>query len=239
VSLYTVILFVHIVGAIGYFLGIGLWLFILLSWRRTQCVEQVRSLLHLNDLSAPFAAASAVLLLGTGLYLALTAWSLLTSWILVALISLLMVPTSAALIAPRRSAIVKQLAREAPGGELSGTLEQHLDDPVLATACTTVLTLLLGLVFLITTKPNLAGSLIVMVVALLLGLAAGALVSRMRRPPELGMVDQRVRDKEPSPRALGMASRDEFWLPAGRKGLKRSSPRRKVVLLHETGTTSL
>jgi hypothetical protein len=108
-----------------------------------------------------------------------------TSWILVAL------------IAPRRSAIVKQLAREAPGGELSGTLEQHLDDPVLATACTTVLVLLLGLVFLITTKPNLAGSLIVMVVALLLGLAAGALVSRMRRTPELGMVDQRVRDKEP------------------------------------------
>jgi hypothetical protein len=184
-SLYTVILFLHIVGAIGYFLGIGLWLFILLGWRRTQCVEQVRSLLHLNDLSAPFAAASAVLLLGTGLYLALTAWSLL------------MVPTSAALIAPRRSAIVKQLAREAPGGELSGTLEQHLDDPVLATACTTVLVLLLGLAFLITTKPNLAGSLIVMVVALLLGLAAGALVSRMRRTPELGMVDQRVRDKEP------------------------------------------
>ncbi len=196
-SLYTVILFLHIVGAIGYFLGIGLWLFILLSWRGTQCVEQVRSLLHLNDMSAPFAAASAVLLLGTGLYLALTAWSLLTSWILVALISLLMVPTSAALIAPRRIAIVKQMAREAPGGELSGTLEQHLDDPVLATACTTVLVLLLGLVFLITTKPNLAGSLIVMVVALLLGLAAGALVSRMRRTPELGMVDQRVRDKEP------------------------------------------
>lgn len=185
-SLNTVILFLHIVGAIGYFLGIGLWLFILLSWRRTQCVEQVRSLLHLNDLSAPFAAASAVLLLGTGLYLALTAWSLLTSWILVALISLLMVPTSAALIAPRRSAIVKQLAREAPGGELSETLEQHLDDPVLATACMTVLTLLLGLVFLITTKPNLAGSLIVMVVALLLGLATGALVSRMRRTPRTG-----------------------------------------------------
>jgi uncharacterized membrane protein len=197
VSLYTVILFLHIVGAIGYFLGIGLWLFILLSWRRTQCVEQVRSLLHLNDLSAPFAAASAVLLLGTGLSLALTAWSLLTSWILVALISLLMVPTSAALIAPRRSAIVKQLAREVPGGELSRALEQHLDDPVLATACTTVLTLLLGLVFLITTKPNLAGSLIVMLIALLLGLAADALVSRMRRTPELGMVDQRVRDKEP------------------------------------------
>ena len=104
--------------------------------------------------------------------------------------------STAALIAPRRSAIVKQLAREAPGGELSEALERHIDDPVLATVCTTVLTLLLGLVFLMTTKPNLVGSLIVMVVALLLGLAAGALLSRMRRTPEPGMVDQKAQDQE-------------------------------------------
>jgi hypothetical protein len=36
-----------------------------------------------------------------------------------------------------------------------------------------------------------------MMVALLLGLAASALVSRMRRTPEPGMVDRRARDKEP------------------------------------------
>jgi Predicted integral membrane protein (DUF2269) len=197
-NIYNIVLFLHIVGAIGYFLGIGIWLFILLGLRRTQRVEQVRSLIHLTDLSAPFSGASAVLLLATGLYLALSAWSLLISWILVALISLLlMVPTSAALIAPRRSAIVKQLAREAPGGQLSRALEQHLDDPVLATVFTTVVTLLLGLIFLMITKPNLVGSLIVMVVVLLLGLVSSLFVSRMRRAPEAGMVDQRVRDKEP------------------------------------------
>ena len=186
-SIYTIVLFVHIIGAIGYFLSIGTWLFILVGLRRAQRVEHVRALIKLNDLSGPFGAGSAVVLLIAGLYLALTAWSLLTGWILVALISLiLMVPTTAALIAPRRSAIVKQLAREAPGGELSEALERHIDDPVLATVCTTVLTLLLGLVFLMTTKPNLVGSLIVMVVALLLGLAAGVLISRMRRVPEPG-----------------------------------------------------
>ncbi len=197
-SLYTIVLFVHIIGAVGYFLGIGLWLFVLLGLRRAQRVEQVRSLIHLTDLSAPFSGASAVLLLGTGLYLAVSAWSLLTSWILVALISLLlMVPTSAVLIAPRRSAIVKQLAHDAPGGELSRALEQHLDDPVLATTFTTILALLLGLVFLMATKPDLVVSIIVIVVALLLGLAAGALVSRMRRAPELGMVGQQTQGKEP------------------------------------------
>jgi len=196
-SIYNLVLFVHVIGAIGYCLGIGMWLFVLAGLRRAQRVEQVRSLIRLNDLSGPFSGISALLLLGAGLYLALAAWSLLTSWILVALISLLlMVPTSAALIAPRRSAIVKQLAREAPGGELSRALERHIDDPVLATVCTTVAALLLGLIFLMTTKPDLVGSLIVMVVALLLGLAAGVLFSRMRRAPEPGMGDQKAQDQE-------------------------------------------
>ena len=197
-SIYNIVLFVHVIGAIGYFLGMGILLFILLGLRRAQRVEQVRALIQLNDLSGPVSGISVLLLLAAGLYLAITAWSLLTSWILVALISLiLMVPTSAALIAPRRSAIIKQLEREAPEGAISLALERHIDDPILATVCTTVAALLLGLVFLMTTKPDLVGSLTVMGVALLLGLAAGVLISRMRRAPEPRMVDQRAQDQEP------------------------------------------
>src|SRR5690348_2683688 len=131
-SLYTIVLFVHVVGAIGYFLAIGTWLFILTGLRRAQYIEEVRALVHLNNLSAPFGAGSAVVLLIAGLYLALTGWSLLTGWILVALISLIViVPTTAALIAPRRSALVKQLAREAPDGALSEALKQRIHDPIL------------------------------------------------------------------------------------------------------------
>src|SRR5262245_50627364 len=111
-SIYNIVLFVHVSGAIGYFLSIGTSLLILVGLRRAQRVEQARDLLHLNDLSGPFGAGSAVVLLAAGLYLVLTAWSLLTGWILVALISLiLIVPTTAVLIAPRRRALVKQLER--------------------------------------------------------------------------------------------------------------------------------
>src|SRR5206468_12397011 len=94
-SIYNIVLFVHVIGVIGYCLGIGMWLFVLVGLRRAQRVEQVRALIHLNDLSGPSSAISALLLLAAGLYLALTTWSLLPRWILVALISLLlMVPTS-------------------------------------------------------------------------------------------------------------------------------------------------
>src|SRR5579859_7830800 len=101
-SIYNIVLFLHIIGAIGYFLGIGTWLFILAGLRRAQRVEQVRALIHLNDLSGPFSGISALLLLAAGLYMAFTAWSIQTGWILVGLISLiLIVPTTAVLIAPR------------------------------------------------------------------------------------------------------------------------------------------
>jgi len=195
-SIYNIVLFVHVIGAIGYFLGIGIWLFILVGLRRSQHVEQVRALIHLNDLSAPFGAASAVILLAAGLYLALTAWSLLTGWILVALISLiLIIPTTAALIAPRRSALVKQLAREAPDGAISLALSQRIHDPVLLATVCAVAVLLLGLVFLMTTKPELADSLIVMAVALVLGLASSVPASLMRRIPQQEAVAQKVEER--------------------------------------------
>jgi NAD/NADP transhydrogenase beta subunit len=196
-SIYTIVLFLHVSGAIGYFVGIGTWLFVLVGLRRAQRVEQVRALVNLIGLSGPFTGISVLLILATGFYMALTAWSLRTSWIDVALISLvLMVPCGAALIEPRRRALAR-LAQEAPDGPLPQSLEQRTHDPVLLTALQTVAALLLGIVFLMTTKPSLTGSLIVMAVALALGLASGLLVSRARVARGQGVGTQANQMREP------------------------------------------
>ena len=72
-SIYTIVLFVHIIGAIGLFLSIGSWLFILVGLRRAQRVKEVRALMHVNDLAGPFGDGSGLVLLIAGLYLALSA----------------------------------------------------------------------------------------------------------------------------------------------------------------------
>ena len=180
-NIYTIVLFLHISGAIGYFVGIGTWLFGLLSLRRAQRVEQVRALVQLIGLSGPLFGISVLLILAAGLYMAFTAWSLQTGWIAVALVSLVLIaPLGTALIEPRRRAI-ERLAREASDGPLPQSLEQRIHDPVLFTTLQTLAVLLFGIVFLMTTKPSLAVSLIVMVVALVFGLASGLLVSRVTR----------------------------------------------------------
>jgi hypothetical protein len=180
-SIYTIVLFLHVSGAIGYFISIGTWLFGLATLQRAQRVEQVRSIANLVGLTGPLFAISVLLILVTGLYMALTAWGLQTGWIDVALVSLvLMAPLGTALVEPRRRAI-DRLAREAPGGPLPESLEQRTHDPLLGTTLQTLAALLLGIVFLMTTKPSLPGSLIVIAVALALGLASGLLVSRASR----------------------------------------------------------
>ena len=177
-NIYSIVLFLHVSGAIGYFVGMGAWLFGLATIRRAQRVEQVRSLVQLVGLSGPLFGISVLLLLAAGLYMALTAWSLLTGWIVVGLISLvLLAPLGTAVLEPRRR-VIDRLARKAPDGPLPEELERSIRDPVLLTAPQTLTALLLGVVFVMTTKPSLVGSLIVMAVALVLGLAWGLLIAR-------------------------------------------------------------
>src|SRR4051812_10749572 len=86
-SIYTIVKFLHVSGAIGYFIAIGTWLFGLAALRRVQRVEQVRVLSNLVGRLGPLFGISVLLILATGLYMALTAWGLQTGWIAVALTS--------------------------------------------------------------------------------------------------------------------------------------------------------
>src|SRR5437016_14608316 len=90
-TIYTIVLFFHVSGAIGYFISMGTWLFGLSALRRAQRVEQVRSLTHLVGRSRPLFGVSVLLLLVTGLYMSITAWRLQTGWIAVGLISLILI----------------------------------------------------------------------------------------------------------------------------------------------------
>jgi ABC-type bacteriocin/lantibiotic exporter with double-glycine peptidase domain len=196
-SIYNIALFLHVSGAIGYFVGMGTWLFGFAAMRRAQRVEQVRALTNLTGRLGPLAGISVLLILATGLYMAITAWGFRTGWIPVALVSLILIaPLGTAFIEPRRRAIAR-LAQEATDGPLPQSLQQRIHDPILGTALQTVTILLLGIVFLMTNKPEFVGSLIVMAVALVLGLASGLLFSRATRTRQQPEAANMNREREP------------------------------------------
>lgn len=173
-NFYPITLFFHVCGDVGIFMGLGTQILSLVALRRAQSVEQVRAIAWLIPLSDLIGIISALLTIATGLSMALTVWGWQTGWIAVALASLiLLLPLLiGGVIEPRTRAIV-MMARATPDGLLPETLDKRIHDPVLSAALQTMAALLFGLVFLMTIKPSLVGSILVMAVALALGLASG------------------------------------------------------------------
>ena len=85
--LYTLALFIHILGAIGTFIGVSVWLFAAMALRSAHSVGQVRALTSLIQPSAVLAIVSILLLGVAGFHLAITVWRERATWIIVATIS--------------------------------------------------------------------------------------------------------------------------------------------------------
>jgi hypothetical protein len=180
-SRYTLELFVHVSGAIGLFASVGAWLFGMAALRRAERVEQVGPIARLMGVSGNIAVASVVLLGTAGLDMALTVWGWHTAWIDVATSGVVLLGAFGAfIIDPRVRAIAKQ-AHAIPDGQLPAPLWARIHDPVLLIGLYTYVVTLFGIVFLMTVKPPLIGSLLASAGAAALGLLVGLLFWRVDR----------------------------------------------------------
>ncbi len=169
-NLYTLALFLHVSGAIGACVSLGIWLFGLSALRRAQRVEQVRAIAWLIILASPLMVGSVILLGLAGFRMALSTWGLDTPWIAVSLGSVVLIGPIGAFVLDPRMRTIMALAREAADGPLPDDLEKQAHDPTLVMAASILASMLLGIVFLMTTKPQLFFSILTMGIAAFLGL---------------------------------------------------------------------
>jgi hypothetical protein len=170
-SIYTITLFIHVVSDIGLMAGIGIWLVALVALRRAERVEHVRVITGMIFLSDTFYRISGALLLGSGVYMTVTVWGFDTAWIDVALATLfLVVPVGPLVAEPRMKAIAKAAA-DAPDGTLPPALRAQIHSPILATSLYVMATTVLGIVFLMTVKPELVPGIVSVLTAIALGAA--------------------------------------------------------------------
>jgi hypothetical protein len=176
--LYHVALFAHITGTLMYFVGVGLEVIVLRSLRRAQSVEQVRLWLQTGRGTIRLFRLSTVLILIAGVYMTLTVWGIWTPWIDVALVALIVFNALGPLVNGRRFRAIGQamgtLASAAAGGAITGDLKRRIYDPTLRTSIYVMAAAALGVVFLMTVKPDLVGSL-----ATMAAIAAGWLSTLM------------------------------------------------------------
>jgi len=184
-SLHTLLVFVHVTSAITLSTGTLISLYGLFALRRAQRVEQVRAILGLLTQSEPISAIALVLTPVAGLIMTVTSWGWHNGWINVALGSFVLLLPVGAITGTRRGAIAR-LVKEMPDGPLPEPVAQRIHDPLLGTAVYMMVALLVGIVFLMTTKPALDGSLIAIVVSVVLGAVASLPLWRGRTGEEAG-----------------------------------------------------
>lgn len=184
---YALALFLHVTGAIGAGISLGVWLVGLAALRRARQVEQVRALAWLIIVVSPLMVFSVLLIIGAGLAMALGIWGLQTSWIAVALISLVVMAPIGPLILDARMRGILTMAGVAPAGPIPAPLAARICDPILSTGAQTMAALFFGIVSLMTTKPALTPAIVMMGTALALGLLSSLPPWRAARLQEQGV----------------------------------------------------
>ncbi len=179
---YSIALFLHIVGAVGFFVALGLEWTGLWQIRSAMTPQQVRGWMGILKSVRKVGFASMLTAVISGFYMMATVWGGV-AWLYVSLGALvLVIGLSVALTGPRMAAIGRALANEKVA--LSPTFYRLANNPLLWISIQTRVAIALGIVFLKTAKPDLGGSLITIGVAIALGLASALPVARQERAQE-------------------------------------------------------
>jgi|SRR5579859_339679 len=176
-SFYTLVLFAHMLGAFGLFVVVSFQWISIIRLRRARTVEQVREWSSLSGGTERVEQVSGLLALGAGIYMATVIEAWRAAWVLVSLVTFLTIATLAAVVNIRRLKAIQATGREADTAAhlIPTELLRQINDPVLWTAVHTTAFMLLGIVFLMTNKPDLVGALTTIAVSIVLGVASAQL----------------------------------------------------------------
>lgn len=178
---YTVALFVHVLGAIGLFIAISLVVVAVARMRRASTLDQVRDWASVAQLAGKSIALIGLAILAPALYMVVVAWGFATPWVMAALVTFVVLAVAGATVNGRTIERVAAAAQGTESGPIPSELQSQLAASQLWLAEGARLGLLVGIVFLMTVKPDALGSLLVLASMLVLGLILGALAQRSRR----------------------------------------------------------
>ena len=171
---YALALYSHFLGLVGLFVGYGLEWTASSKLRRAATADQARAWLGLYRASLPVSGPGLLLLILTGGYLASITGSMRQGWMSASLLAVFVALfIGFVLLLPR----MKQIRAALPEG--SSTLQDavlaRVKDPVIVTLIRVRFLLALGIVYLMTLKPDgFSTSLIALLIAIVLGVLSAA-----------------------------------------------------------------
>ena len=171
-TLYSIALFLHIVGALLLFVTLTVEGLALLQLRRAATKEAAAGaagLLRLNRIVGPLSALGVLI---PGLYMSATSWGWV-AWVVVALVSWVLIAVLGAVNGIRILAL-----------ERSQALLTGIQNPMFQISWLTRVGIALGVVFLMAVKPGAVAAVVAILIAAAAGAVVGTALSTARRTRE-------------------------------------------------------
>jgi hypothetical protein len=149
---YGTILFLHVASAVTLFSVLAIEWASLRGVRRARTYEEARAWSGLWKLLPALGLPATLVVLGSGVYLATVGGMWRLSWVAVALPTYTGIIVAGGVIGPRRSRAEAALSSGA--NALSSELRSQLSDPLLVASWRWRAALLVGILFVMTIKPN-------------------------------------------------------------------------------------
>lgn len=171
---YSIALFTHFLGLVGLFVGYGLEWTATSLLRRSTTSDQVRAWLRIYNLSMPISGPGLLVLIISGGYMASVTGSMKQGWMSASLLAIVFaLGIGFVFVLPRIRRIRAGLPE--PSVALSDILLARVKDPMLLTLIRVRFILALGIIYLMTAKPEtLATSLFLLLGAIVVGLLCAA-----------------------------------------------------------------
>jgi len=163
---YSIVLFVHLLALLIAAMASSLAFYAALQLRRATTPPEAALWGHLIGSVVPVFPVATLTLLGSGAYLTQEQWSWHTPWIDAGMVGLALIAVCGSGIEASRG---RALDRELQTVGMSTRARSLLHDPYAWSAKVTTLTLMLGVMFVMSTKPGGLGSAVTIVVAVVVG----------------------------------------------------------------------
>jgi hypothetical protein len=172
VTFYRIVVYLHVLGVLGWFLGLGVEAAALVQLGRAGSLERKREALSVFRDNRVLGPISALLVLGPGIYMAQTVWSSHPPWVGLGYLTFIVVFALGAALTGRPIIKLERALAAEPPRDVAAPLG------MLRVSLYARLGLLLGVTFAMVVKPEALGCVAGVALGLALGLAAALAANR-------------------------------------------------------------
>jgi len=166
--LFTVVMFLHLLGALALFIGYGIEWVSSALFRNASSTEEVRAWLRVFKVSPPLSGAGLGIVILTGGYLGSLSGAMKQGWIPVSLLGIgVALLIGFIVVLPAMRGIRKSLPTH--NEPVSGALRLRLSEPLLLTGIRVRVLTAVGVLYLMVVKDRLLPSLLALAAAMFLG----------------------------------------------------------------------